>query len=86
MDEDLPLDPLGDNSNIKKKQRKLLMNKEESPSNLKTCTNERENESNLKVIDVEKKEAYYKLQRGGMTTNLASPTELNKRSAIKAVK
>ena len=34
---------------------------------------------------MEQKEAYYKLQKG-MVTNLASPTELNRRSAIKLVK
>ena len=71
-------------SNIKRKQRKLLGNKEESPSNFKTCTNERETEDS-KAIDLEQKEAYYKLQKGSVT-NLASPTELNKRSAIKVVK
>ena len=62
----------------------LLGNKEESPSNLKTSTNDRETED-LKAIDLEQKEAYYKLQKGSVT-NLASPTELNRRSAIKVVK
>ena len=69
------------------KKRRYSKSRDESPWNIVDRTNDITAEKKLELEpDKAIKEAYYKVQKAGTHTSVASPTTMNRRNAFKEVK